>query len=217
MGFKIKKIKINKIIKYLILSDLIFWIGWGLISPVFSIFIVDMVEGGSIFVVGVAVAIYSILNSLLRIPIGIFLDYYNGEKDDFYFLFFGFLLLSFVPFGFIFSRYPWHIYILQGIHGVGMAMAYSAWSAIFTKYIDKGKEATEWGIDATAIGLSSGISGLIGSLAITKFGFKYVFICVGILGLISAFLVLFFKNEIKKNRDHGMYFSFKDAIQKTEE
>lgn len=93
MGFKIKKIKINKIIKYLILSDLIFWTGWGLISPVFSIFIVDMIEGGSIFVVGVAVAIYSILNSLLRIPIGMFLDHYKGEKDDFYFYFWLFIIV----------------------------------------------------------------------------------------------------------------------------
>ena len=77
------KFKINRVIKYLILSDLAFWSGWGLFNPVFAIFIIEKIQGGNAFVVGAAVAVYWITKSLLRIPIGIFLDSLTGEKDDY--------------------------------------------------------------------------------------------------------------------------------------
>lgn len=210
------KIKFNRIVKYLVLSDLIFWAGWGLISPVFAIFIIDKIEGGTAFVVGIAAAIYWILKSLLRIPIGMFLDTRPGERDDYWFLTVGLFIAALIPFGFIFAKFPWHIYSLQAIYAVAMAMSLSGWSAIFTRHIDKGKEATEWGLDATSVGLGIGISGAIGGWAVTQFGFGPVFIIVGILGIIGAILLLGLKNEIKGVFDHGLHFSFKEIFQKEE-
>jgi MFS family permease len=206
--------RINRIVKYLILSDLVFYTGWGLISPIFAIFIVEKIVGGNAFVAGLSSAIYFILMSLLRIPFGIFLDSRPGEKDDYCFLTLGLFIAALVPFGFIFSKFPWHIYLLQAIHALGMAMSLAAWPAIFTRHIDKGKESTEWGLDATSIGLGAGISGAIGGWLVTKFGFEPVFVLVGIFGLIGTALLLGLKNEIKGVFDHGFRFSFKDIFQK---
>jgi len=64
--------------------------------------------------------------------------------------------------------------------------------------------------------LGAGISGAIGGWAVTKFGFNPVFIAVGIIGLIGAFLLLFLRNEIRGVFDHGFRFSFKDIFQKEE-
>lgn len=206
------RLKINQIVKYLVLSDLVFWAGWGLITPVFAIFIVDKIEGGSAFVVGIAAAIYWILRSLLRIPIGFFLDSQPGEKDDYWFLTVGLFVAALIPFGFIFAKFPWHIYCLQAVHAVAMAMSLSGWSAIFTRHIDKGREATEWGLDATSVGIGTGISGAVGGWAVIKFGFNPVFATVGILGIIGAILLLGLKNEIRGVFDHGLHFSFKDIF-----
>jgi len=209
-------LKINRIVKYLILSDLAFYAGWGLISPIFAIFIVEKIQGGNVLVAGLSSAVYLILIALLRVPMGIFLDSKPGERDDYWFLTVGLFIAALIPFGFIFSRFPWHIYLLQAIHAIGMAMSLSAWPAIFTRHIDKGKESTEWGLDATSVGLGAGISGAIGGWAVTKFGFNPVFIAVGIIGLIGAFLLLFLRNEIRGVFDHGFRFSFKDIFQKEE-
>jgi len=209
-------LKINRIVKYLILSDLAFYAGWGLISPIFAIFIVEKIVGGNVLVAGLSSAVYLILIALLRVPMGIFLDSKPGERDDYWFLTVGLFIAALIPFGFIFSRFPWHIYLLQAIHAIGMAMSLSAWPAIFTRHIDKGKESTEWGLDATSVGLGAGISGAIGGWAVTKFGFNPVFIAVGIIGLIGAFLLLFLRNEIRGVFDHGFRFSFKDIFQKEE-
>lgn len=208
--------KINKVIKCLILSDLIFWSGWGLISPVLAIFITQKIQEGSVLVVGIASGIYWLLRAGLRVPIGIFLDGRAGEKDDYFFLTFGLFTASLTPFLFLFAKVPWHVYLIQGIHAVGMAMSLSGWSAIFTRHIDKKREATEWGLDATAVGLGLGISSVIGGWAVTRFGFELVFIVVGILELIGSSLLLLLRGEIEGVFDHGLHFSFKEIFQKEE-
>lgn len=206
--------KVNRIIRYLIWSDLIFWTGWGLVNPIFAIFIVEKIEGGSAVVAGIASAIYWILKSLFRIPISIFLDILPGEKDDYWFLVLGFFLAGLVSFGYIFAFKPLHIYLLQVFFALALAMALSGWSAIFTRHIDKGWEATEWGMDATLVGLGIGISGGIGGMVAMRFGFVPIFITVGIFGLVSSFLLLFLKNEIQEIFSHGAHFSVKEDFHK---
>lgn len=208
-------IKINKVIQYLILSDVIFWSGWGLISPIFAVFVVKEIKGGTVAVVGIATAIYWILKSLLRIPIGIFLDNRKGEEDDFWFLFFGLIITALVPFGYLMASFPWHIYFLQIIFAFGMAMALSGWTAIFTRHIDKGKEATEWGIYGTLTGLAIGIAGATGGLIAFAFGFEFLFVLVGALGILAAFLLFSILKFLSPRAiDKGMIFSLKELFQK---
>lgn len=206
--------KINRIVKCLVLSDLVFWAGWGLVGPVFAIFIDKEIKGGNAFVAGTAAGIYWILKSLLRVPIGMFLDNRPSERDDYWFLTVGLFIAALVPFGFVFAKFPWHVYLLQVVSAVAMAMSLAGWSAIFTRHIDKGKEATEWGLDATSVGIGTGVSGIIGGWAVTRFGFVYVFIVVGILGLVGASLLLCLNKDIKGVFDHGLRFNFKEIFQK---
>lgn len=187
---------INKIIKFLISSDLVLNSGWGLLAPVFAIFIIQDIQGGDTKVAGIAAAIYWITKSILQIPIGHYLDKNRGEKDDFYFMLFGTLLAGLVPFGFIFASLPWHIYSLQLFQALGMALAIPSWSAIFTRHIDKGREAFEWGLESTGLGMGAGIAGAVGGILAATFGFKIVFILVGSLTILSSILLLFIYREI---------------------
>ena len=194
----LRNFETGKIIKYLILADLILEASWGLISPVFAIFILQKINGGDPLVVGVASAIYLILFALIRIPLSIYLDKKPREEDDFLCMFFGFFLSSFIPFGFIFSKFPWQIYFLQAIYGITMAMAFSGYMAIFTRHIDKGKEATGWGMRASLISLAMGLTAAIGGALVAKFGFNLVFLLVGFFSLISSLLIFVLKKEFLK-------------------
>lgn len=208
-------IKINRVIKYLILSDLILLSGWGLLLPLFAVFIVSRIQGGTLAVVGAATAVYWILKSLLRIPIGLFLDNRKGEEDDFWFLFFGLILTALVPFGYLMAVEPWHIYLLQAVFAAGEAMAVSGWSAIFTRHIDKGKEATEWGVYGTSVGLGIGIAGFLGGLLAASFGFNFTLVLVGIMGIVSAIVLLpLLKFLSPRKTDKGTSFAPKELFQK---
>lgn len=187
---------INKVIKVLIFSDFVLFSAWGLISPILAIFIVEKIKGGDARVAGTAIGIYWLLKSLIQIPIGRYLDKTSGEKDDYYFLISGTFLASLSPLGYIFSSLPFHIYFLQSIQAVGMAMAIPAWGGIFVRHIDKGKEALSWGMESSAIGIGSGIAGILGGLIAKIFGFLPVFILVSVLGIISSLLLFLIAKEI---------------------
>lgn len=187
---------INKVIKTLIVSDFILNSGWGLLAPVFAIFLIENIQGGDAKVVGIAAMIFWVTKSLIQIPVGRYLDINHGEKDDFYFILCGTILASFVPFGFLMASLPWHIYLLQIFHAIAMAIVIPAWSAVFTRHIDKGQEAHEWGTYSTFYGFSVGIAGALGGLIVTLFGFKMIFTLVGILTMVAVLFLLIIRKEM---------------------
>jgi len=191
---------INKIIKTLVTSDLFLNLGWGLLSPVFAIFILEKVSisgaTGAAQIAGLSALFYWIPKSFFEIPVGIYLDKNHGEKDDFWFMFAGMIIISFVPIGYIFSSLPWHIYLCQVIYAAGMAMVLPSWLAIFTRHIDKGKEAFEWSLETTAIGTGAGIAGGLSGIIVALLGFKVLFIFVSCLTLFSTMILLVIRKHI---------------------
>jgi len=195
----------NKIIIVLIASDFLFNLGWGLMAPIFAIFLFQNVALENISeaakIAGFASLIFWIVKSLLQIPIGHYLDKNHGEIDDFWFMVTGTFMMAFVPIGYLFSTQPWHIYLLQVFYAIAAAINIPSWSAIFTRHIDKGKEAFQWGSRSTFLGLAAGTAGGVGGIAVAFFGFKLVFIFVSLFTLLSAFLLLVVRNDISpKNK-----------------
>ncbi|MEN9390015.1 MAG: hypothetical protein RLZZ283_115, partial [Candidatus Parcubacteria bacterium] len=60
--------RMNPVIKYLIIGDVIYYMGTGLLGPIFALYIVGSIEGGSAEVAGIAIAIYLGTKSLLQLP-----------------------------------------------------------------------------------------------------------------------------------------------------
>ena len=202
------KINLNKVAKYLIYSDLVFYTGWGLISPIFAIFILKNIAGGTAFVVGLSSAINLIIRSIVRIPFGIASDKDKTQKTAFWFMFLGLLVAAIIPLFYIIAKSPMHIYILQAILGTSLAMSTAGWACIFTKHMDKGKESTEWGIDAVAVGVGPGIAGAVGGFLVTYFSFSLVFIAVSIMGILGTLLLLAVrKNILESKKQDGKIFS----------
>src|SRR5271154_4052608 len=85
-------IKVGRLVKYFVISDFFLLAGWGFIDPIFSVFIVQKIAGGTLITVGIAAAIYWIIKSILQIPIAKYLDKTPGEKDDLMALIGGLLL-----------------------------------------------------------------------------------------------------------------------------
>lgn len=200
--------KINRIVKYLILADLAFWTGWGLVSPIFPIFIVEKI-GGTALSVGIATAVYWITKSLLEYPFGLFLDHHKGDSDDYGFLVCGSLIASLIPLSYIFVKDVWSIYLLQFVFGLGMAASIAGWRAIFTRNIDKGHEAADWSLDDTVLGFGIGISGFVSGYLVYKFGFEPSFMIATGMGLISVLFLLCLKKDIIGSLGEAGYFDLK--------
>ena len=139
--------------------------------------------------------------SLVIVPFGKYLDKNHGEFDDLWFVAIGNFFAALSVFGYLFSSLPWHIYFFQAIYALGMGMNIPGYTAIFTRHVDKGKEALSWSTRAAFVGAGSGIAGALGGVVAHRFGFDTLFIGVGIFIIFSALLPFFiFKNVSPKNQ-----------------
>jgi MFS family permease len=183
-------IKVGRVVKYFVLSDLFLLAGWGFIDPIFSVFIIEKVAGATLATVGIVAGLYWILKSSLEIPIANLLDRTPGEKDDFIALVGGLFLAGFSAIAFSWVTQVWQLYVVQIVHAIGFALYVPSWSAIFSRHLDKDRVSFDWSLDSTAAGMAAGITGLLGGIAASAFGFPAVFITAGILALIAAFIIM---------------------------
>jgi len=182
---------VNRIVKFFILSDLILWSGWGFIDPLFSIFVVKEIAGATLVSVGFLAGIYWITKGFLQIPISIFLDKTDGERDDFYALVLGLLVIGISAFSFSLSKAIWQVYLIQFIRAVGFALYIPSWSAILSRHLDKGHTAFEWALSSSTVSLGIGLAGMVGGSIAAAFGFNFLFLFTGVMAILSALLLLF--------------------------
>ena len=91
--------KINKILKILIFSDILLFTGFGFINPILAIFIKEDLVGGTLFGAGLASSIFLITHSILQI----IFSYTLTLKDRWWTLLLGTGIIAVVPFFYVFS------------------------------------------------------------------------------------------------------------------
>lgn len=192
----LKNYQVNTIIKVLIASDFLVWSSANLVGPVFAIFVTDVIPGGSVAAVGIASMIYFVTKSVVEIPIGTYIDRSKSEKDDLYSALIGTMLNAVT-----YMLYPlvgaiWQLYLLQIAAGAAAAIAYPGWYSIFTRHIDKSKEAFEWSLYDVLLGLGMAATAALGALMVDKFGFNVVFYMIGILTFSGAMLLFIIRKRI---------------------
>jgi len=156
-------------------------------------------------VVGFASFYYWIVKSILQIPIANFLDKHHGEVDDFWFYVIGTIITAIVPFGYLFSSLPWHIYALQVLHAIGMSMVIPASYAIFIRHTDEHQEAYESALDSTLLGIGTGITGALGGIMVAYIGFRAIFVLVGVFTLLSVVFILRVRKDMLPKTHHEIH------------
>ena len=194
---------INRVIRYLIAYDFVLNFAFGLLAPIFAVFVIQNIEGAqaNVKIIGIATSIYWIARIVSSTPLSRFMDRTDGERDEFYFVIVGTILISTVPLLLIFAKVPWQLYVIQFFHGLANSMAVPGWRILFTDHIDKGKTGYEWSIEDIAIGIAVGSSAYLGSLLADAFGFVTVLVLLSGLGYMSAALLIPLAPEFKRLRE----------------
>jgi predicted MFS family arabinose efflux permease len=187
---------LNKVIRTLILSDFLLHSGWGLIGPIFAIFITQQIEGGGVAAVGFIAATYWFVKSVTQPFIAHFADVKKGEIDDFKLLIYGLLFANLVPLGYLFATQLWHIFLLEIIRGLCMACVVPGWAGIFIRHIDRGWEAFSWSIDSAGIGFAAAFAAAFGGITAAFLGFKVLFVLISAFGLSATFILFLVRDQI---------------------
>lgn len=203
------RIKVSRFIKFFVLSDFILMSGWGLVNPIFSIFIINNIAGATLLTVGITSSIYWLVKSLIQIPIANFLDKTDGDRDDFYVLLTALILAGISAFSFPFIYKVWHLYLLQVVHAIAFGLYVPSWSSLFSHHLDSKHHALDWALSSTSMGIAVGLTGVIGGAIANSVGFAPVFIAAAILSFGAAVVIsmapdLVFPN--KKSDQHQQEF-----------
>lgn len=191
-------VRVNQVIQFMTYSDILMMSGWGLINPILAIFISEQVNGGSVILAGVASTTYLLIKSILQIPVARMIDIKRGEWDDYWVMIVGSLFITLSAFMFIFVREPWQVIAAQVVGGIGGAFSFPSWQAIFTRHIDKREEGLEWSIYFTAVDLGGALSAALGGFIASYFGYKSLFLVVGLMSLAGTLFLAGITRKLKK-------------------
>ncbi|TSA46306.1 MFS transporter, partial [bacterium] len=211
INFNLKDLKVNRLIRYFVMADLFFWSGWGLINPIFAIFVIDKIAGATVVTVGIASAVYWFTKALIQMPVALYLDRHEGERDDFHALVSGLILAGFAAISFVLVTNVAGLYFVVFLQALAFGLYTPAWSAIFSRHLDKKNYAFDWSLDNTGIGLVLGITAFAGAALAEVFGFDAIFVATSVLSFVSAITLIFVpdlilpevKNEPSNMRDHS--------------
>ncbi len=96
------------------------------------------------------------------------------------------------PFTLALSTNAWQVLFSQFLLGIGSALTYPSWNALFTHHIDGEQAAFEWSVYDTLIGFSAAAASALGGIVIDRLGFRFAYVVVGVIILVSPFLPLLF-------------------------
>lgn len=197
----------SPVIKLLITIDFLVFSGLGLVNPIFAVFIKEQLIGGSLASAGIAATVYLVVKAVLQIPIARFTDREPGNLREFWTLLLGQLLIGVVPFLYLLVHRVEELYAVQALYGLGAALAFPGFMAIFTKFGDHAKAAFSWSLHSTVVLLSMAASAAIGGLIGERYGFTVLFIAVGIftsLGFFATLGLSLFYKELKLVNPGGL-------------
>lgn len=191
----------HRILRVLILSDLFILGGFGLIQPVFAIFILQQINQATVTAVGLAVAVQLLTKALFQSFVGRWSDEERGNRRELGTLFVGSLIMSLVPLGYFFSHTLAQVFFLQFAYGLGGALAYPGWMVIFTRYLRHDKAGYEWGAYNTIITLGTAATAFLGAYIVDQYSFQHLFVLICGLSLLGTSLLTYiFKHEFTRGK-----------------
>lgn len=189
----------HKILRSLVLSDLFILSGYGLVQPIFAVFLLQKVFDATITSIGIALALELFTRAFFQPLIASWTDEEKGNKRELNTLLVGSLLISLVPLGFVFSKTIAVVYALQVIRGFGEALSYPSWRVLFTRYARAEHMGFEWGMYDTITSLGVATSAAIGAYFAEQYSFVALFIAVSVLSFIgTGFIIHIFSREFAK-------------------
>jgi len=193
----------NKKIKLLTLLDVFSLYGMSLLAPIFAVFVVENIAGGSLKVVGIAIAINLLVANLFSLIMARYFDKTKGDADEYKYLLIGYTMIAILPVLYIWVSSVWQVYTIQFFSGLMVAVSYPAWRGLYARSVDKGREAFGWSFNSSANGLMAASAALVSGFIADAFGFNYVFIIAPIFGIPGIVALIrirkYFLKDIKKH------------------
>ena len=181
----------NRAIRTLLAANAIILMAGAMLAPIYALF-VDSI-GGDLMDASLTGGIFSLAAGMTSFISGRYADHI--KRKDYVIVLgacimsFGFLLMTIVDS--IFS-----LFIVQAIIGLGEAIYYPPYDALYSQHIDGHKAATTWGAWESMDYFITAIGAVIGGMLASQLGFNSLFISMSAVSLISGVYLYFLPRRI---------------------
>jgi hypothetical protein len=171
------------LLKLLLLTDACFIFAAGLFGPIYAIFVQRI--GGDLLDAGWAWAAFTLTS-------GIVIFLLSGWEDRVVhyeqLIIGGYALRSIGIFCYLLISTPMQLLVVQVLIGLSLALSSPAYDALYSKSLEKGKEASQWGDWESMDFIVSAFAAIIGSAIAMAFGFATLFFIMFLISLAGVFV-----------------------------
>ncbi len=182
----------SSIVKSFVVSEIFLWSSWFGILPLFGVFVIQDIPGGSLQIAAWGYSVYLVTRVICELISGKLLAR-SHEKKRIYVSIAGLAIASIGILGFAFISDLIKLFFCFILTGVGIGIASPAKNSLFSSHLDKNKETTEWGLYDAVVFICIALSTALGGFIATDYGFKVFFIIAGLwmlMGIIPYVLYL---------------------------
>ncbi len=170
----------HKALRILIISSIFYNFSFGLLAPIFAIFVQQI--GGGILEVSRAWFLYTLLIGITIVTFGQIEDKISKMKM----LLLGRIMYTLGAVGYMFVTNVEHLFFIQIILAISLAIIDPAFTSLFSRHLIKGKESTEWAIWEGSVYIVMAFGAIVGGLVAEAFGFRMLFLMMAISGALST-------------------------------
>ena len=185
----------KKTLKILLSTAAVSLLAGGLFGPIYAVFVKEI--GGDLLTAGTAYATFAIAAGVLIFFISRWEDHVKHKEK----LVIGGYALGCIGFiGLLLVKKPMDLFIVQIIFGVAEAIGTPAYDGLYSKFLDKGKYASEWGMWESMNWIVLGIAAATGGAIAHTYGFRTLFMIMLVLSIIGLVISFSLLKKKKKRR-----------------
>lgn len=176
---------INKSLRVLFVLNSIFVFAGSLLGPLYAVYVQGI--DNKVIMVSASWAVFMIASTIFMYFVS---KYGDGVKEKEYLLAGGFLVRSLAWIGYLFVNNITGLIFIQIVLGLGEALGTPSWNAIFAKHLDGKHEIMDYSLWDIVNNFMIAVATIAGGIIVTLFGFKFLFVAMSLLALVSFIGVL---------------------------
>jgi MFS family permease len=175
---------VNKVLRILLFADFFMLLAMGMLTPIYAIFVEEI--GGDILSASGAWAIFTLTSGVLILLIGKWEDKQKQKGIPYKrFIFFGYLIRSIAFLSYFFVADKYQLFLVQVLLGIGVATTVPAFDSLYSRFLSKGRFASEWGAWEGMNMIVAAIAAVIGGFIAAFLGFKVLFLIMFAASLVG--------------------------------
>lgn len=178
----------KKELKVLLAVSAMFTLAGGLFGPIYAVFVEQI--GGDLLDAGGAYAAFSIATGVLIFILGRWEDHVKHMEK---LIIIGYLLNVFGFVGYLLIRNPMDLFLVQILFGISAAINTPAYDGLYSKLMDRGRYASEWGMWESQYYIIGAVAAVSGGFLAEMYGFAFLFqimLGISIIGFLFTLLLL---------------------------